>query len=223
MSHKALVALVGPSGSGKSTSLRNLDPSTTYILDGERKGFPFKGVDKFKDKIIPFANPTQYKAAFAKALADPTTELIVVESITAAFFQIKTLCTQAYKGYDIWSNYSKMCKAMVNEAKNDKAVVVFTALDELVEIPQPDGSETVKRMIGVEGKEIKKQGGIEPDFLVVMFTDVRKNPTTGLIEHRFETNNSGVTTAKTPMGMFNDLFIPNDLAAALKKMKEYYV
>lgn len=221
MSHKALVAIVGPSGSGKSTSLRNLDPTTTYILDGERKGFPWKSVEKFKDKILPFANPTQYKAAFAKALADPTTELIVVESLTAVFFQIKQLCNSAYKGYDIWSNYSKMCKNVIGEAKNDKAVVVFSALDEIVEIPQSDGSETVKRMIGVEGKEVKKQGGIEPDFLIVMFTDVRKNAS-GVIEHRFETNNSGETTSKTPMEMFRERYIPNDLAAALKVMKEYY-
>lgn len=221
MSHKALVAIVGPSGSGKSTSLENLNPLTTYILDGERKGFPFRSVEKFKDKILPFSNPTQYTAAFQKALADPTTELVVVESGTIAFFQIKLLCNSAYKGYDIWSNYSKMCKAMINAAKNDKAVVVFTFLDEIVEIPQPDGSETVKRMIGVEGKEVKKQGGIEPDFLVVLFTDVRKNDK-GKIEHRFETNNDGVTTAKTPKDMFTERYIPNDLGTALKVMKDYY-
>lgn len=222
MSHKALIAIVGPSGSGKSTSLRNLDPSTTYILDGERKGFPFRSVEKFKDKILPFSNPTQYKAAFQKAINDITTELIVVESGTIAFFQIKLLCNSAYKGYDVWSSYSKMCKALINEAKNDKVVVVFTFLDELVEIPQPDGSELVKRMIGVEGKEVKKQGGIEPDFLAVLFTDVRKNKE-GVIEHRFETNNDGVTTAKTPLDMFRERYIPNDLAAALKVMKEYYL
>lgn len=222
MSHKALVAIVGPSGSGKSTSLENLDPATTYILDGERKGFPFRSVAKFKDKILPFSNPTQYQQQFTKAITEPTTELVVVESGTIAFFQIKLLCNAAYKGYDIWANYSKMCKKMFNDAKNDKAVVVFTFIDEIVEIPQTDGSETVKRMIGVEGKEIKKQGGIEPDFLVVLFTDVRKNQQ-GKVEYRFETNNDGVTTAKTPKGMFDERYIPNDLSTTLKKMKEYYV
>lgn len=218
---KALIGIVGPSGSGKSSSLRNLNPLTTYILDGERKGFPFKGIEKFKDKIIPFANPTQLEAAVKKSLEDPTTELVVIESFTVAAFQIKQLCNTAYKGFDIWSNYSKMVKNLILKCKNDKAVIVFTALDEIVEIPQPDGSETVKRMIGVEGKELKKQGGIEPDFLIVLFTDVRKNQA-GVIEHRFEVNNDGVTTAKTPMNMFPDRFIPNDLAAALQTMKDYY-
>ncbi|MFR3450443.1 MAG: hypothetical protein ACLTSX_01060 [Collinsella sp.] len=33
-----LIAIMGESGSGKTTSLRNLDPSTTYIFDADKKG-----------------------------------------------------------------------------------------------------------------------------------------------------------------------------------------
>lgn len=214
---KPIVAIVGPSGSGKSTSLRNLNPAEVVILDGEQKGFPFKGAERFT--ILPFNSAGEYDARMREALAMKR-KYVIVESLTKHAFNIKTLCNSAYKGYDIWTNYSKMVRNMLKTAKNDTSVVIFTAIDDIVELPQADGSTLVKRMIGVEGKELMKQGGIEPDLLVIFFTDVRKTPS-GIV-HQFETNNDGVTTAKSPMGMFTERFIPNDLALALTKMEEYY-
>lgn len=38
-----LIAVVGQSGSGKSTSLRNLDPTQTFIINVASKPLPFKG------------------------------------------------------------------------------------------------------------------------------------------------------------------------------------
>ena len=38
-----MLALVGQSGSGKSTSLRNLDPTKTFIINVASKPLPFKG------------------------------------------------------------------------------------------------------------------------------------------------------------------------------------
>src|ERR1039458_5190571 len=191
---KPLVAIVGPSGSGKSTSLRNLDPATTVILDGEQKGYPFSGADKFT--IKPFTNNAQYNEAMKWALEQPKTELVVVESFTKVAYQIKTVCAQAFKGYEIWSAYSKMVRAAINSCKNTKAIVAFTSIDFIVELPQPDGTSLSRRMIGYEGNEIGKQGGIEPDFLLVLFSDVLKNAT-GKMEYRFETNNAGVTDRKS--------------------------
>lgn len=215
--HKALIAIVGPSGSGKSTSLRNLNPATTVILDGERKGFPFKGSEKFK--VLTFTNPTEFDNQFKAALEVPNVEVIVVESFTKYTECVQTLCQKAYSGWDVWGNYAKMVRNRLNNCKNSKAIVVFTALDEIVEIPQTDGSEMARRMIAVQGKEMRRNG-IEPEFLLVLFTDVSIDK--GVISHRFETNNSGVTTAKTPMGMFAQRFIDNDLQAVLVAAKAYY-
>ena len=214
--HKPLIAIVGPSGSGKSTSLKGLNPAEVKILDGERKGFPFKGAEKYD--IRPFESKADFDKVFEQTLKEEP-KYIVVESLTKLALYIKSLCVNAYKGYDVWSNYSKMVRQVITKAKNTKTTVIFTAIDEIVEIGQPDGSTVSKRMIGVEGQELKKQGGIEPDMLVIFFTNVAKTPQG--IAYQFETNNDGVTTAKSPMDMF-PRFIPNDLATALKKMEEYY-
>jgi len=205
---KPIIAIVGPSGSGKSTSLRNLDPATTVILDCECKGFPFAGSSKFNIKQIKTV--MDFNRELKAALADPAVTLIVIESFTRLAFMIKSMSQQLNKGYDIWTVYAKMVREVLVNCKNDRALIVFTAIDHIVEIPQPDGSSVSKRMIGYEGQELGKQGGIEPDMLLVLFTDVRKDKL-GVIQYQFETNNDGVTTAKTPMGLFDGRFIANDL------------
>jgi len=55
-----------------------------------------------------------------------------------------------------------------------------------------------------------------------LFTEVRKNEKTEEMEYFFQTNTDGVTSAKTPMGMFDEQLIPNDIVEVLKKVEEYY-
>ncbi len=215
--YKALIAIVGPSGSGKSTSLRNLDPATTVILDGERKGFPFRGSDKFK--ILTFATPAEHDSQFKIALETPGVELVVIDSLTKRFEQIKELCQRCFKGFDIYGNYSKMVQLTLNQYKNPKCAVAVTSIDDIVDIPSVDGSSTCKRMIAVDGKE--QRGKIEKEFLMVFFTEPRKSKA-GTMEYWFQTNTDGTTTAKTPLDMFKEQLIPNDLAAALAVGKTYY-
>lgn len=221
--YKPIVGIVGPSGSGKSTSLENLDPATTRILDAERKGFPFKGADKFK--IMPVSNAGEFAKAF-KACVDPkapgydaNVKVVVVESFGKVSEQILTFCQQQYKNYDIYGNYAKMIRQLLNDCKNENAAVAFTAIDQIVDIPNPDGSTSARRCIEVAGKELR--GIIEREFLMVLFTDPKRNKE-GRMEYWFATQTDGITTAKTPKGMFDTPLIPNDLAAALKRAEEYF-
>ena len=41
------------------------------------------------------------------------------------------------------------------------------------------------------------------------------------MEYVFVTQSNGLTTAKSPMGMFDSVTIPNDLQLVLDKIKEY--
>ena len=53
-----LGAIVGESGSGKSTSIRNLDPTETFIINIARKALPFKG---YKKNYIPLKQNPETK------------------------------------------------------------------------------------------------------------------------------------------------------------------
>ena len=216
--YKPLIAIVGHSGSGKSTSLRNLDPKTTYILDLERKGFPFRNANRFN--IVPVENANAFPRMLAQVLKEDNCETIVVESFTKYVEQVNTLATNSFKGYDIWSFYNRTIRNMLDSIKNDKATIIFTAVDDIVKIPQITGGESSHRRVKVQGKV--HEGAVEKEFLMVLFTEVRKNEKTEEMEYFFQTNTDGVTSAKTPMGMFDKQLIPNDIVEVLKKAEEYY-
>tara|TARA_R110002020_G_scaffold204603_3_gene408844 strand:- start:610 stop:1266 length:657 start_codon:yes stop_codon:yes gene_type:complete len=216
--YKPLIAIVGHSGSGKSTSLRNLDPKTTYILDLERKGFPFRNASRFN--IVPVENANAFPRMLEKVLKEDDCETVVVESFTKYVEQVNTLATNSFKGYDIWSFYNRTIRNMLDSIKNDKATIIFTAVDDIVKIPQITGGESSHRRVKVQGKV--HEGAVEKEFLMVLFTEVRKNEKTEEMEYFFQTNTDGVTSAKTPMGMFDEQLIPNDIVEVLKKVEEYY-
>ena len=57
--------------------------------------------------------------------------------------------------------------------------------------------------------------GIGPnDKLDVKYDD-------GKATYKFITNSDGTCTAKTPMGLFNEIYIDNDLDYVVKRIKEY--
>ena len=41
-----IIGIMGESGAGKTTSMRNLDPTTTYYIDCDKKGLSWRGWKK---------------------------------------------------------------------------------------------------------------------------------------------------------------------------------
>jgi len=213
---KAIIGIVGGSGTGKSTSLRNLPPDKTYIIDLERKGMPFP--KKFP-YTAPCSNTTEFDAALKDALADESCEVIVIESFTKYVEILHTLADRSFKGFDIWNYYNREIRTMLDKVKNDHAVVIFTAVDEIVELVQPSGNTFNVRRIKVQGKQ--HAGSIEKEFLMVLFTEVKRDKE-GNTRYVFQTNSDGITSAKTPMGMFPEAYIDNDVNAVIETAKTYY-
>jgi len=218
MIYKALIGIVGPSGSGKSTSIRNLPKDTTRIIDIERKGFPFKGIEGFN--VIAAAHPAEVEKAVKTCVDDKTVTHIVVESLTKYLENLYKFANQAYKGWDVWSYFNKQIGSFLDSLKNDHACVIFTAIDEIVKIPEASGAESAAKRIAVKGKEW--EGKIEKEMLMVFYTHVKFNQETKKMDYLFQTNTDGITSAKTPMDMFPDMLIPNDLNAALVRAREFY-
>ena len=213
---KAIIGIVGGSGTGKSTSLRNLPPDKTYIIDLERKGMPFP--KKFP-YTAPCSSTTEFDAALKDALADESCEVIVIESFTKYVEILHTLADRSFKGFDIWNFYNREIRTMLDKVKNDHAVVIFTAVDEIVELVQPSGNTFNVRRIKVQGKQ--HAGSIEKEFLIVLFTEVKRDKE-GNTRYVFQTNSDGITSAKTPMGMFPEAYIDNDVNAVIETAKTYY-
>tara|TARA_R100000541_G_scaffold56830_1_gene66510 strand:+ start:576 stop:1211 length:636 start_codon:yes stop_codon:yes gene_type:complete len=209
---KANIIVVGKSGSGKSSSLRNLNPETTAVLNIERKQLPFKGAMKFKNVGIPDLNT--FNAAFKKAVESDEIKTIVIESFTSLVEMIYREADIRFKGFDVWSFYNKEIDRILNMSKNSNKYIVFLAIDGAY-----DGDEGVQeRFVAVDGNRWKKR--VEKEFVVCLYTDNRY--TNDVSEYRFRTQSTGKDSAKSPMDMFDNLYIDNDLAQVIEKCEEYY-
>ncbi len=211
---KPNIFIVGPSGSGKSTSLRNLDPTTTIILNTEQKALPFKSGQKFKLNV-PIANMTEFHAAFERAIASTVAKVIVIESFTSMVEHQYIKSKAAYTGYDIWSDYADEINRILRLSKGTDKYIIFLGIDGIIE-----GANGVEeRYVYVQGK-LKKQ--VEKEFVMVLYTDMITTEKGS--EYQFVTNkqagyeNTGI---KSPMEMLPPR-MPNDLAEVIKHIEAYY-
>ena len=69
------------------------------------------------------------------------------------------------------------------------------------------------------GKLLDKMITIEGLFTYVFFTHVINDE--GSPQYKFITNSDGTSTAKTPMGLFEELLIDNDIQIIIDAIKKY--
>jgi hypothetical protein len=209
---KPNIIIVGPSGSGKSSSLRNLNPKTTAVLNTERKQLPFKNANEFMN--VPIKSVSEFHSALDKALSSDKITTVVIESFTSLIETIFREADIRYKGFDVWSYYNKEIDRILDKSKNSDKYVIFAAIDGVY-----DGDNGVEeRFVAVDGNRWKKR--VEKEFVICLFTDVRA--TDEGVQYRFRTNTTGRDSAKSPMGMFEELHIDNCLNTVIEHCKEYY-
>lgn len=62
---------------------------------------------------------------------------------------------------------------------------------------------------------------LEGLFTYVFYTAICKDESTGAPSYKLITQSDGTTTAKTPLGCFDDMLIDNDMDYIVKKIDEY--
>ena len=72
------------------------------------------------------------------------------------------------------------------------------------------------------GKLVDNVITMEGLFTVVLFTDINMDGSKE-VQYRFQTNQTdGGNTCKSPMGMFSETFIPNDMRSVIDTINNYY-
>jgi hypothetical protein len=84
--------------------------------------------------------------------------------------------------------------------------------------PEQD-KETGYKMKSV-GKMVDDYLTLEGLFTVILYTNVSKGDKNQIL-YQFVTNNDGSTPSKSPIGMFSELYIPNDLGLVSKTIDSY--
>lgn len=196
-----IVMVYGQSGTGKSTSLRNFKPEDVCIVNVSGKPLPFKNKHKTFNTDDYMSIETAIKKAPAKSIViDDATYLMTGEYMRTA------KVTGYQKFTDLALNYYTLVKTAV--ALPDDKIVYFMGHSDI----DNNGNEKFKTI----GKLLDEKITLEGMFTIVLKTVVTDG------KYQFSTRNSGQDTVKTPMGMFSEPLIENDLAAVDKAIREYY-
>jgi hypothetical protein len=221
------VLVIADSGTGKSTSIRDLKPDETFIINIANKPLPFKGW-KSNYKVANKANPsgnlisTSSAAGIIKALIHVNEKLPHIKTLVVDDWQYMSsfeyFDRANEKGYDkftqIAANLAQVAK-MPKDLRDDLTVFFLTHSEDSTDI---NGNRKIKAK--TIGKMIDNTLTLEGLFSIVLFGKVNKNDD-GVLEYGFETQNNGENTCKSPQGMFEDFFIPNNLQYVKDCMKKY--
>lgn len=209
------IAIMGNSGSGKTTSLRNLDPATTFIIDADGKGLSWQG---WKRQYIEGKNYLREK--------DPERVAAAINQIATRKTHVKTLVIDTAnaimigdemkrireKGYDKWADLAQSVYHLVTDSLGyrDDLYVIWMFFSETVE-DELSGERFVR--FQTSGRKLQKIT-LEAFFPIVLHALPLDD------RFVFETR-ARQSVSKTPMGMFDSVEIPNDIAAVLKRVAEY--
>lgn len=200
------VLIMGESGSGKSASLRNFAPNEISVFNVTSKPLPFK---QGKTKIPKIDNATY--TDIANALANPNKRAYVIDDAgyLLSFEMFKRANETGYSKFtDMAKNFFDMLDFINTKLPND--IIVYITMH------TEDDSEMHKTKAKTIGKMIDQNLNLEGLFTIVLRAMQTEDG------YKFITRDDRVSTAKSPMGMFESDKIDNDLKAVDATIREYY-
>ena len=108
---------------------------------------------------------------------------------------------------DMALNFYQLIQLVIDKLPPEKIVYFLGHVDRDV-----NGNEKFKTI----GKLLDEKVTLEGLFTIVLKTEVSDK------QYKFVTQTNGMDTVKSPMGMFENLQIDNDLQFVDKKIREYY-
>jgi adenylate kinase family enzyme len=210
-----VICIAGESGSGKTTSLRNLDPKTTYIIDADRKGLSWKGwrtqyneeSKNYKQVsgvqiITAILNSINHKAPHIKVVVIDTINTIMVDDEMARMKE---------KNFDKWQDMACSIWQLVSEVHlfRDDLTVIFMAHTQT----DRDDNGFIFTRIKTSGKKLDKIV-LESKFTTVLISKCVEG------KYVFETQSKN-STAKSPMGAFDEFEVENDIVKIIKALEEF--
>ena len=212
-----VIGIMGESGSGKTTSCRNLDPSTTYYIDCDKKGLNWIG---WRDQYNAAANnykQTNFPSIVLGILKNieesdkaKHVKTVVIDTINGLMVaeEMRNLKVQ---GYGKWSDLASYIWEIIDYAltMRDDLTVIIIAHSETVS----DDNGIVFTRIKTNGRKLDKIV-LESKLTTVLLAECKDG---NYIFHTHADRN----TVKTPLGAFEADEIPNDITAVIKELEEY--
>lgn len=212
-----VIGIMGESGSGKTTAMRNLDPKTTFYIDCDKKGLSWP---KWR---------TQYNADKKNYLCNDYVSIVQrtinIINESEEFKHIKTIVIDTLNGLMVADEVRRM-KEKGFDKWQDLAQCVWQLLDSLYtyredltiivichsQTQKEDDGYTFTR-IKTSGKKLDKLN-VESKLTTVLHAMCKDG------KYIFKTHSEN-STAKTPLGAFEEDEIDNDIVEVIKALEEY--
>jgi len=211
------VLVIGRSGSGKTYSIKGFNdcPDRVGVISVEKGRLPFRTtirttkIPKF-EKSPDIKTSSQISAAryswVQNVIEKSKTDVIVIDDsqyLLADEFFDRAKETGYQKFTDIALNFRNLIHA-INDMEDDDKIIYFLHHSEL----DADGREKVKTI----GKMLDEKLTVEGCFDIVLYCK----------DNKFYTQGDGISTAKTPEGLFDTVEIPNNLKYVDDRIRDYY-
>ena len=214
-----VIGIMGESGSGKTTSMKNLDPKTTFYIDCDKKGLSWKGWKTQYVETKDFCN-------YARVDTEPTVrsilqhinedpkyrrvKVVVIDTMNGIMVADEVRRMRE-KGYDKWADLAQCIWGLLDYChtlRDDLTVIMIFHS----QTQKEDDGYTFTR-IKTSGRKLDKLC-IESKLTTVLYATVKDG------RYIFMTRMDN-STAKTPLGAFEENEIDNDIVPVLKALEEY--
>ena len=220
------VVVLGASGHGKSTSIKSLNPEETIVINVLGKRLPFKGSAKsynsekknlFKisswDKTIVLLDKVNKLERIKNIIIDDGIYLMRNE-----FFE-----RASERGYDKYNELADHFRRIIQKCSSLRDDLnIFMMLH--TEPIETDGGIRSYKASSV-GKLLDKLYDPLENVTITLYCEPQFDengvPTFGFYTHKLRVEGIEIP-AKTPEGMFEEDFIPNDLGLVVDAMNKYY-
>lgn len=230
------ILVLAPTGFGKSTSIgcipelgiQGLDPTKTYLFSCVNKPLPFRGAKSKYGITVPgriaegnriITNDAKVIAECINLLIGSPYENIVIDDMN--YISQDHYMKNALKGgwdvpKQIGYNMGLIFDA-INNIPEDKNIICLAHYEEY----KDKNGDSLSYRYKSTGNMVDAYITPEGKFEIVLFGRTYFDDKEKRAVKEFVTNNDGQFPAKSPVGMFKDLYIPNDLGYVVKEAKAF--
>jgi len=201
------ILVIGKSGSGKSTSLRNFGEKEIGLINVSRKPLPFK--KKFESTV----NTDDYETII-KCLSKTAKNSIIIDD--AGYLIVNMFMrghSNAGTGNAVFGFYNKVGDSFWSLVEFVKSLPANKIVYFFMHEDKNDFGDVKPKTIG---KMLDEKVCLEGMFTVVLRA-LKAND-----RYIFRTQSDGMDICKSPMQMFEELEIDNDLKLVDKTVRDYW-
>ena len=212
-----VIGLLGESGTGKTTSMRNLDPTTTFYIDCDKKGLSWKGwrsqYNLENKNYWDTDNPSTVMQLLEKINTQGSfkhIKTVIIDTINGVMVA-EEMRNAKVQGFGKWTDLAQYVWEIFDYCltmRDDLAVIIVAH-----SITDSDDNGVVFTHMRTNGRKLEKIV-LESKLTTVLLAECKDGK---YILH----TRADRSTVKTPLGAFDEDEIENDITKVLKALEEY--